>query len=84
MLKGRVVMQGIVVSDGFIEGTRHQVYASNLGLKRPHADTVNEYADVKITNIYEEREQDEVEHQGQRTWISWNDRKVKEKLKKVG
>jgi hypothetical protein len=64
VLKGNVVMKGVVDSDGFEFGTEHQNHPCNIGPIRPHAD--NEqfiWVKIEMVNLSEP-----IRHTGQRTW----------------
>ena len=50
VLKGKVVMRGIVESDGFENGTEHQQHSCNTGEGRPHA-VPPEFVWIKITEV---------------------------------
>jgi hypothetical protein len=64
VIKGRVVMKGLMESDGFITGTAHRVHSCNRGPIRSHTD-VPEFALVKILTTGLD---DPIEWKGQRTW----------------
>jgi len=68
VLKGRIVMRGIMVSDGFLAGTEHQEHSCNRGLERVHAEHP-EFASVRITEILKVPE--EIRKTGQRTWARY-------------
>lgn len=50
VLKGNVVMRGIVDSDGFENGTAHQHHSCNTGVTRRHAITTK-FIWIKITEV---------------------------------
>jgi len=64
VLKGKIVMKGIVESDGFVIGIDHKKDSCNLGEHRIHALT-NEFAWIKITEIGLSID---IRPTGQRTW----------------
>jgi hypothetical protein len=64
VLKGKIVMRGIVESDGFEHGTAHQDDLHNDGANRPHADT-EEFAWIKIEEV---GLSENIRLTGQRTW----------------
>ena len=66
VLKGKIIMRGIVESDGFLSGTLHQRDTFNLGEERPHAE-VNEFAMIKEIRLL--AEPIAVPFTGQRTWL---------------
>ena len=68
VLKGGIVMRGIMVSDGFQTGTEHQEHSCNRGLERAHAEHP-EFASVRITEILKVPE--EIRKSGQRTWARY-------------
>lgn len=65
VLKGYIVMKGIIDSDGFEVGTYHQEHSCNIGDSRPHAENL-EFIWVKIIDI---TVNEPVLHTGQRTWL---------------
>lgn len=68
--QGKIVMRGVVVSDGFVSGVGHQRDVYNRGAVREHAEPT-EYADVQITWVFQGaiEEMEEVpEWKGQSTW----------------
>ena len=64
VLKGKIVMKGIVESDGFEHGLDHQEHSCNTGTIRSHA-LVNEFAWVRIEEI---GLSEYIRPTGQRTW----------------
>ena len=62
--KGKIVMKGVVYSDGFEDGTDHQLHSCNVGDSRPHA-TPAQFAWI-ITTLIPEPE--DIRPTGQRTW----------------
>ena len=62
--RGKIVMRGRVISEGFVNGTEHQVHSCNLGDTRPHS-VPQEYAKVKITDV---GLSESIRKTGQRTW----------------
>ncbi len=66
VLKGKIVMRGCLISDGFVRGTAHQNDSNNLGDQRTHAEH-EEFAWILINNISEEPQS--VPRTGQRTWL---------------
>lgn len=49
--QGKIVMRGVLVSDGFVSGVGHQRDVYNRGAVREHAEPT-EYADVRIDTVY--------------------------------
>ena len=64
VLKGKVVMRGIVESNGFENGTYHQEHSCNTGEDRPHA-VPTEFVWINITEI---GLSEDIRPTGQRTW----------------
>ena len=64
VLRGHVVMKGVVLTDGFIDGDEHKTHACNLGTVRAHAE-LSQYASVKITEVGLAQR---IAPSGQRTW----------------
>lgn len=64
VLRGHVVMKGVVLTDGFMEGDDHKTHECNIGAIRAHA-TPSHYAYVKITEIGLAHA---IAPSGQRTW----------------
>lgn len=64
VLKGKIVMRGIVDSDGFEYGTEHQNHSCNDGVMRPHS-TINEFIWIKIEEVGLSTS---IFPTGQRTW----------------
>ena len=64
VLKGKVVMRGVVESDGFTSGTDHQEHSCNVGSVRSHT-TPSEFAWVRITEV---GLSEDIRSTGQRTW----------------
>ncbi len=62
--KGKIVMKGIVDSDGFENGIDHQIHSCNMNNYRPHA-TPNEFAWIKIIEV---GLSEDIRPTGQRTW----------------
>ncbi len=50
VMKGKIVMRGIVESDGFVNGTDHQEHSCNIGIMRDHA-VPTEFAWVRIEEV---------------------------------
>lgn len=67
--KKRVVMKGIVDSDGFEYGSTHQNHSCNIGANRPHALS-NIYVWIHITEV---GLSDYIRPTGQLTWIQYKD-----------
>ncbi len=63
--RGKIVMKGVMDSDGFVSGDAHQHHSCNRGAVRPHTD-VNEFAWVRITTV---GLADDIRKTGQRTWL---------------
>ena len=64
VLKGHIVMEGYLETDGFIRGDAHRNHSCNIGQIRPHALN-DEYAICKITGI---DINEPIRKTGQRTW----------------
>ena len=64
VLRGRIVMRGVVESDGFVRGTAHREDASNVGTHRPHAEAP-EFCELKIVEV---GLSEAIRPTGQRTW----------------
>jgi len=64
VLKGKIIMKGIVDSDGFQTGLDHQEDASNIGDFRIHA-MLPEFCAVNITEV---GLSEKIRFTGQRTW----------------
>ena len=64
VLKGNVVMRGVVESDGFENGTAHQNDSCNKGNVRPHA-TIPQFVWIRIKEI---GLSECIRHTGQNTW----------------
>jgi len=62
--KKKIVMRGIIDSEGFEIGTEHILHSANIGEKRPHTQC-NEYIWVKI---FEVGLSIDILPSGQRTW----------------
>ena len=62
--KGKIVMRGIVESNGFENGTAHQEHSCNIGEMRPHS-TPREIVWVRITEV---GLSENIRPTGQRTW----------------
>ena len=65
VLKGAIVMQGVIDSDSFERGTWHQEHSCNIGDHRPHAENP-EFIWVKINAV---NLNIPVRKTGQRTWL---------------
>jgi hypothetical protein len=68
VLKGKIVMRGIVDSNGFENGTDHQYHSCNKGIIRSHA-IPNEFAWIRIEEIGLSIS---IRPTGQRTWAKFN------------
>lgn len=68
VLKGQIVMRGVIDSHGFHAGTRHKEHSCNNGTERPHAE-LDEFiwVDVRQINL-----SIPVPLSGQRTWVKTN------------
>jgi hypothetical protein len=64
VFKGKIIMRGIVDSDGFQTGIDHQEDSSNIGEYRPHA-IPPEFCWVRITEV---GLSEKIRPTGQRTW----------------
>ncbi len=64
VLKGKIVMRGIVESNGFENGTAHQEDSYNDGATRLHA-TTPEFAWIRIVEV---GLSENIRPTGQRTW----------------
>ena len=64
VLKGKVVMRGIVESDSFENGTNHQQHSCNTGENRPHAVST-EFVWINITEV---GLSEDIRPTGQATW----------------
>ena len=64
VLKGKIVMRGIVESNGFENGTAHQEHSCNDGTIRPHA-IPTEFVWIRIEEV---GLSENIRHTGQRTW----------------
>jgi hypothetical protein len=64
VLRGKVVMRGIIESDGFENGTDHQQDSCNTGESRPHA-VPTEFVWIEISEI---GLSEDIRPTGQRTW----------------
>ena len=62
--KKKIVMRGIVDSNGFEHGTEHQEHSCNDGILRPHS-IPNEFAWIKIEEV---GLSENIPPTGQRTW----------------
>lgn len=69
VFRGKVIMRGIVDSNGFEYGTEHQLHSSNIGEYRSHAE-IEEFVWVKITEV---GLSEEIRKTGQRTWAKMPD-----------
>jgi hypothetical protein len=63
--RGKIVMKGVVDSDGFENGTEHQEHSCNSDNTRIHA-TPTEFAWIKITEV---GLSENIRRTGQRTWL---------------
>ena len=68
VLKGNIIMEGVVDSDGFENGKYHQLHSCNLGGNRPHAE-MEEFVWINITSVDLSQP---VKKSGQRTWAKIN------------
>lgn len=66
VLNKKVVMKGIVESDGFENGTDHKEHSCNMGEERPHS-VPNEFVWIRITEI---GLSEDIRPTGQRTWVN--------------
>jgi len=64
VLKGKIVMRGVVESDGFEYGTAHQEHSCNDGTLRLHA-TTPQFAWIRIKEV---GLSENIRPTGQRTW----------------
>lgn len=64
VLKGKIVMRGVVESDGFEHGTAHQEHSCNNGALRFHA-TIPEFVWIRIEEV---GLSENIRPTGQRTW----------------
>ena len=64
VLKGKIVMRGVVESDGFEHGTAHQEHSCNDGALRLHA-TTPQFAWIRIEEV---GLSENIRPTGQRTW----------------
>ena len=64
VLNKKVVMRGIVDSDGFENGTDHQHHSCNIGATRPHSLST-QVVWIRITEI---GLSEDIRLTGQRTW----------------
>ena len=72
VLKGKIIMEGCLETDGFIRGDAHRNHSCNIGQIRPHTDN-DEYAICKITRgIEDDFVAVAIPHTGQRTWQVYN------------
>jgi hypothetical protein len=62
--KGKIVMRGVVDSEGFVRGTDHREHSCNTGVHRPHS-IPDEFAWVKIVEV---GISEDIRPTGQRTW----------------
>ena len=69
ILKGKIVMKGVVDSDGFENGSYHRIHSCNIGDNRKHTDSP-EFAWVDITEV---GLSEDVRLTGQQTWIKWKE-----------
>ena len=65
--KGKIIMKGVIESDGFMQGNEHQIDIFNLGNVRPHAEH-DEFIWVQINEI---GLSEEIRKTGQRTWAKY-------------
>jgi len=64
VMKGKIVMRGIVESNGFENGTDHREHSCNVSEMRPHSNP-NEFSWVRIIEV---GLSENIRHTGQRTW----------------
>jgi hypothetical protein len=64
VMKGKIVMRGIVESNGFENGVCHQEDSCNVGDVRPHS-VPTEFVWVRITEV---GLSESIRNTGQRTW----------------
>jgi hypothetical protein len=64
VIKRKIVMRGIVESNGFENGTDHKEHSCNVGEIRPHS-TPNEFVWVRIIEV---GLSESIRNTGQRTW----------------
>ena len=64
VLRGKVVMRGIVDSNGFENGVDHKQHSCNTGEARPHA-VPEQFVWIRITEI---GLSEDIRPTGQRTW----------------
>lgn len=64
VIKGKIVMRGVVDSDGFENGTDHHLDPCNVGSVRPHS-LPHEFVWVRITDV---GLSEHIRRTGQRTW----------------
>ena len=69
VLNGKIVMTGIVDSNGFETGTSHQDDIYNKGKLRPHS-TPTEFVWIIIKEV---GLSENIRHTGQRTWVKISD-----------
>ncbi len=72
VLKGTIVMKGIVESDGFVSGHDHQHHFCNVGDDRKHA-VPNEFVWINILEVGLSKR---IRKTGQRTWVQVNPQDV--------
>ena len=64
VLRNKIIMRGIVESDGFETGTYHKKHSCNIGVLRPHS-VPNQFAWIRIEEI---GLSENIKPTGQRTW----------------
>ncbi len=68
VIKGKIKMEGIVVSETFEVGEEHKNNKNNIRIERPH-EIVNEFVWIKIIRVDLNIP---IKHMGQRTWVKFN------------
>jgi hypothetical protein len=69
ILKGKIVMEGVVDNDGFESGSYHQIHSCNIGDNREHS-IPREFVWVNIIQVNLDQR---VRVTGQQTWIKWKE-----------
>ena len=64
VLKGKIVMRGVVESDGFENGTAHQEHSCNVGDLRLHS-SLTKFSWIRIEEV---GLSENIRRTGQRTW----------------
>ena len=72
VLNKKVVMKGIVESDGFETGTDHQQHSCNIGETRPHS-IPTDFVWIRITEI---GLSEDIPWKGQGTWVNMSKGKI--------